>query len=50
MAAIVRMVARRGSHAALAALIPQEEKLDKKKTQIFPPGFIAFPLPFAGKF
>ncbi|KAK4323484.1 hypothetical protein Pmani_005799 [Petrolisthes manimaculis] len=47
VAAIVRMMQRRGANASLTALIPQEEKLDNKKSQVFPPGFIAFHLPFA---
>lgn len=49
MAAIVRMVTRKGASVSWAALIPQREELDDKNCQTTPPGFIACHLPFAGK-
>lgn len=50
MAAIVRLIARQGSSVSYAALIPQQEELDDKNSQITPPGFIACHLPFADDF
>lgn len=49
VAAIVRLVARKGASVSWAALIPQEEEMDEKNSQITPPGFNACHLPFAGK-
>ncbi|XP_071552521.1 LOW QUALITY PROTEIN: X-ray repair cross-complementing protein 6 [Panulirus ornatus] len=50
MAAIVRLVTRKGASVSWAALIPQKEELDRKNCQVTPPGFIACHLPFADDF